>query len=567
MPPDGAGSAPACKCARGPPRVGTGFIFTSRSFGKGQEVETSAKVRIVAATCALLAGMTAAASGRIIYVDDDATGAGSGSSWASACRDLQDALPMAAIGDEIRIAQGVYMPRSRSHGASSFTLAGGLTLKGGYAGFGEADPNARNIGSYETVLSGDANGDDFEVYDPRALVTAPTRGDNCTVVVSQVPPRNVLDGLTIRGGRGGVLLYGVSMILSHCTFIANAEHQGGALAVSAGDVYLEDCRFLGNAADYLGGALFLERSGATIIDCEFAANYAPSGGAIAGTGSLVSLSGCTFRGNSAQSGGGLYQQTGSFLVADCLFENNVVRYRGGAMQGSGAMQGNVTTLNGCRFVANSADDVGGALADLAWPSRISNCIFAGNRAGAGGAFFLSAYSGPLLLNCTLTGNRAQTGQALSWSRPYPPRMPSGSNTVTPFKMSLRNCILWDGPSEIGSRETEPAEITITYTDVLGGWPGVGNMDADPLFARPGYWDPNDDSWVSGDYHLKSQGGRLLAGARSMWVLDEVTSPCIDAGDPNSPVGDEPVAGRHSGRVNMGAYGGTAEASKSYLNEP
>jgi hypothetical protein len=49
------------------------------------------------------------------------------------------------------------------------------------------------------------------------------------------------------------------------------------------------------------------------------------------------------------------------------------------------------------------------------------------------------------------------------------------------------------------------------------------------------------------------------------VKDDVTSPCIDAGDPNSPVGEEPFP--NGGRINMGAYGGTAEASKSYFGEP
>jgi hypothetical protein len=44
------------------------------------------------------------------------------------------------------------------------------------------------------------------------------------------------------------------------------------------------------------------------------------------------------------------------------------------------------------------------------------------------------------------------------------------------------------------------------------------------------------------------------------VIDDVTSPCIDAGDPNTPIGDELFP--NGGVVNMGAYGGTAEASKS-----
>jgi len=73
-----------------------------------------------------------------------------------------------------------------------------------------------------------------------------------------------------------------------------------------------------------------------------------------------------------------------------------------------------------------------------------------------------------------------------------------------------------------------------------------------------------DLWVDGDYHLKSQAGRWDPKTQS-WVKDNVTSPCIDAGDPMSPIGLEPFP--NGGRINIGAYGGTAEASKSYFGEP
>jgi len=64
--------------------------------------------------------------------------------------------------------------------------------------------------------------------------------------------------------------------------------------------------------------------------------------------------------------------------------------------------------------------------------------------------------------------------------------------------------------------------------------------------------------------LKSQAGRWDAN-EGRWTKDDVTSPCIDAGDPKSPIGYEPFP--NGGRVNMGAYGGTTEASKSYFGEP
>jgi hypothetical protein len=92
---------------------------------------------------------------------------------------------------------------------------------------------------------------------------------------------------------------------------------------------------------------------------------------------------------------------------------------------------------------------------------------------------------------------------------------------------------------------------------------------DPMFVQPGYWDhngtqenPNDDIWVDGDYRVKSQAGRWDPVTLT-WVRDEVTSPCIDTGEPMSPIGLEPFP--NGGIVNMGAYGGTVEASKSHFN--
>ncbi|GAG24433.1 unnamed protein product, partial [marine sediment metagenome] len=73
-----------------------------------------------------------------------------------------------------------------------------------------------------------------------------------------------------------------------------------------------------------------------------------------------------------------------------------------------------------------------------------------------------------------------------------------------------------------------------------------------------------DIWVDGDYHLKSQAGRYAPTTQS-WVYDDVTNPCIDAGNPLSPIGAEPFP--NGGIINMGAYGGTTEASKSYFGKP
>ena len=92
------------------------------------------------------------------------------------------------------------------------------------------------------------------------------------------------------------------------------------------------------------------------------------------------------------------------------------------------------------------------------------------------------------------------------------------------------------------------------------------LDADPCFYEPGYRednntpaDTNDDYWVDGDYHLESEYGRWDPDSQT-WVTDSLTSPAIDAGDPNSDWTAE--LWPHGKRINMGAYGGTPQASMS-----
>ncbi len=75
----------------------------------------------------------------------------------------------------------------------------------------------------------------------------------------------------------------------------------------------------------------------------------------------------------------------------------------------------------------------------------------------------------------------------------------------------------------------------------------GNIKVDPQFADR----------TKHDFHLKSQYGRWNGTA---WVNDETTSPCIDAGDPKDDYAKEPSP--NGGRINIGVYGNTAEASKS-----
>ena len=149
---------------------------------------------------ALATGVTT--PGVIIYVDNDAIGANDGSSWADAYNYLQDALAdtnSAAKPVEIRVAQGIYKPdlgggNTLGDREATFQLFNGVTIKGGFAGFGEPNPDVWDTEAYETILSGDLEGDDgpdFSHY-----------GDNsCHVVTGSYTDRTaVLDGFTIKAG-------------------------------------------------------------------------------------------------------------------------------------------------------------------------------------------------------------------------------------------------------------------------------------------------------------------------------------------------------------------------------
>jgi hypothetical protein len=106
--------------------------------------------------------------------------------------------------------------------------------------------------------------------------------------------------------------------------------------------------------------------------------------------------------------------------------------------------------------------------------------------------------------------------------------------------NITNSIFWGNWADFTGCEAR-------YSCSRDGVAGPGNISEDPRFA-----DAN-----GGDYHLLSGCGRYRQ-QDDIWVVDEVASPCIDAGDPNHDPGNEPVP--NGGRINMGAYGGTDYAS-------
>jgi len=112
---------------------------------------------------------------------------------------------------------------------------------------------------------------------------------------------------------------------------------------------------------------------------------------------------------------------------------------------------------------------------------------------------------------------------------------------------ISNIIFWNNSYS----DLFGCQVRYSCIDDVGA--GRGNIDDDPLFVDPEY----------GDYRLRSNRGRYWP-EHDVWILDRLTSPCIDGGDPNTGPLNEPMP--NGGRINMGAYGGTAQASLSMYDE-
>jgi hypothetical protein len=144
---------------------------------------------------------------------------------------------------------------------------------------------------------------------------------------------------------------------------------------------------------------------------------------------------------------------------------------------------------------NYASAYGGAIFTGGGPAIIDHNLICNNTTGnRAGALFIIGNA--TITNNTICGNSTEEGAGglyLSYGTP-----------------TICNNIFWGNTSTNNEQELGPAAATtlfVTYSIVQGGFPGVGNLDEDPMFVDP----------ANGDFSL-------LAG-----------SPCIDAGDPSRPL--------------------------------
>jgi hypothetical protein len=389
---------------------------------------------------------------------------------------------------------------------------------------------------------------------------------------------------------GGVSIVDSNGLIFRCNFIANSASLGGGLCVS-GNITVSECSFVYNSAAGaagiagMGGSIRIEKSeftenecqggyggairffsnvSASVSDCNIYNNYARYGGGIYCDGADLDVSGCYIYRNFSSFGGGIRCEYSNFIIA-----NSSISYNDG---GGMYLRGGNITVTKCLIAGNYLDDHGagiGARYDEG-QVNISETIIRDNEGGRGGA--IHECNGPIT-NCVITGNKTNSGISIC-NGPIVNCFITGNygtglylcygeiSNCTIFgnqynglgwcEGSIKNCIIWGN----GGVPVEDSSNPI-YSCFPGANDVNGNIDVDPCFVNPGYWD--GDVWIDGDYHLQSEAGRWDPNSR-MWVTDAVTSPCIDAGDPNSDLMGE--LWPHGKRINMGAYGGTAEASMS-----
>jgi len=535
--------------------------------------------------CSLIHSFAAA---DVAYVDDDAPPNGDGESWATAYRYLQDALDDADSSgsdiESIRIGQGVYTPDRSDFGHAnpfdrddSFKLLDGVKLLGGYAGRGAPNPDERDTAVYLTVLSGDLNGDDGADFTNYA--------DNSYSVVAaiDVGPTAVLNGVTVRGGSadadsddagdldwlrgGGMWLFSAFPTIRDCRFIENRAALGGGMYNREGSSpSIENCEFRHNRATIAnggGGLYYFGTPTAAVSNCTFTNNRAPNGqggGLRFFGGSELHLDKCIFSDNYAEVGGGVDIGPGAanldlVVIRHCTFtDNESFAFAGGASVAANRIEivssdfiGNSalvgaglttvvsenedlgTVIVNCRFLDNTGSAVAGALL-AGGRLTLVNCTVAGNEASndCGGICTSDESS---FLNCTIVGNE---GDGLLLES-------SGGLYL------LANCIVRgnSGQQIVPDPDTS---LTVRHSNIQGGWSGIGNIDADPLFVQPG----------THNYQLGHGSPSIDTGNKSDVPADQVD---LDGDGDTSETVPWDLAGNPriaNGVVDMGAYEGSFE---------
>ncbi|PEN14447.1 hypothetical protein CRI94_05320 [Longibacter salinarum] len=501
---------------------------------------------------AVVAALAVAPAQAQIFVREGASGTGTASDPYGS---LQDALADGS-SNEIRVAEGTYVPSSSDQSAS-FVLTDGVTILGGYA----SDFSTRDPSTFITVLGGDIDQDGTSSGNTYRVVVSP----------STLASSATLDGLVISGGNAsqlggsdagaGLFVDQSSPTVRNVTFRNNqAIVGGGAVLIQGGSPTFESVVFDQNTATATvgGGAVYvIEADPLTIRQSTFVGNQGLSGGALNISAGTVDIDNSEFTQNtSADGGGAIFADTGDLTITRSIFDQNTT---------SGTTGG------------------GGAIYQVTGSSRITNTVFAGNTTTGtvpGGAIHAAEGSSASIFNSVFTGNAATEARggaiflegadltathitALSNDSPDGSAVHAGDGGTA----TLQNIILWPQTGPVIAT-TLSGTVSVGAALIDGGLPTAATLiDGAPpvLDANPDYTDAGGSDGVQGtlddDVRLSEASPAVGYGLFSALPPDD--SDLDEDGntteflpldlDETARVEDSHLADGDSGGPDLGAY--------------
>ncbi len=415
------------------------------------------------------------------------------------------------------------------------------------------------IDEHVVVLQGGYSSD-FSFRAPSTNITAIQGDGNDAVVTLNTAGASTIDGFTITGGTGnpeylpdfyaggGIFVTGGAPVISN-NIIENNDTSHSSATSSAE-------RAAGSESD--GGGVCSYYANTQIVNNIIRNNTAGYGAGIKVNDGNVVIDGNTISSNVGISdhGGGIHASGPSLEITNNVIENNSIGEALGYGQGGGVIvygDGTTATLSGNIVRGNTAPSFGagefvddGATATLTNELIYNNTLTADDGLGAG--IYVDGWYDDDPDNCTVSHTIIKN-------------VTVADNTCGPYSLACGLAVdicaqatvsnsIFRGHQDLDFHVHSSSILLITYTSSQQIYSGTGNIATDPLFAYAG----------TGDYHLKSRGGRWDFSSSS-WVTDTAHSPAIDSGKPASTYSNEPQP--NGGRVNMGAYGNTNRASKSW----
>ena len=486
---------------------------------------------------------------------------GDGLSWATAMSAANFFATHGVVDSpcEVWIAAGTVSAQ-----AFSITNNAPLVIRGGFAGT-ETSLDERAEGAL-TVFDGENSA--------KCLLKALT-GENAELTLDQIKFYRAKENGFIKTGTG-------SLKVVDCVIEGNGKDAdrifGRGMNVSGGGVgslVVSNCVFKGNVRrggvyTYGGFGIYVSSLNVALVDDSL---FVTNGYAIGAPGSG---SNC---GADGGYGSAMRVIDTPVTVRRCRFAGNVTplwnsTVSGGVLMLNGACGGSL--IDHCIFVGNtdraspqgSSDiNTGGALAvrlsSASDKVKVQNCTFAYNIAhghcSAGG---ISVAVGDVDIDNSIfwKNTRARVTTAGYGSDV---QVSSGS------KASIRNSLVTtlDGTALAG------AGLTVDEASVFAADPKLVTTTADftnllTVTSSSIYYNPSKsgiyESLASMDVHLKSPAGYVVNGGAAGPATTDY-SPAIDLGDPAADYSNEPAP--NGGRLNLGVFGNTAEASRTATGQP